>query len=92
MKMHLILNSLKVLCDKNPLFKIQSVLCRRLAINHSAGQFGLPLSAVMYFLLTENENVYKKCNICFKGLLVVQQPINTENSATIHCISMVYSN
>ena len=32
---------------KNPLFKIQSVLCERLAINHSAEQFGLPKSAVM---------------------------------------------
>ena len=39
MKMLLILNSFKVLCDQNPLFKIQSVLCGRLAINHSAGQF-----------------------------------------------------
>ena len=45
MKMLLILNSFEVLCDKNPLFKIQSVLCGRLAINHSAGQFGLPQSA-----------------------------------------------
>ena len=47
MKMLLILNSSEVLCDKNPLFKIQSVLCGRLAINHSAEQFGLPQSAVM---------------------------------------------
>ena len=34
----------------------------------------------------------KKSIICFKGLLVLQQPINTENSVTIYCISMVYSN
>ena len=47
MKMHLILKSFEDLCDKNPLFKIQSVLCERLAINHSAEQFGLPQSAVM---------------------------------------------
>ena len=47
MKMLLILNSFEVLCDKNPLFKNQSVLCGRLAINHSAGQFGLHQSAVM---------------------------------------------
>ena len=40
MKMQLILNSFEVPCDKNPLFKIQSVLCGRLAINHSAEQFG----------------------------------------------------
>ena len=40
MKMHLILNSIEVLCDKNPLFKIQCVLCGRLAINHSAGHSG----------------------------------------------------
>ena len=39
MKMHLILNSFEDLCYKNPLFKIQSVLCERLAINHSAEQF-----------------------------------------------------
>ena len=44
MKIHLILNSFEVLCDKNRLFKIQSVLCGRLAINQSAGQFGLPQS------------------------------------------------
>ena len=47
MKLHLILNSFEVPCDKNPLFKIQSVLCGRLAINRSAGQFGLPQSAGM---------------------------------------------
>ena len=46
-KMHLILSSSEVLCDKNPLFKIQFIMCGRLAINHSVGQFGLPQSAVM---------------------------------------------
>ena len=38
MKMHFILNSSEVVCDKNPLSKIQSVEHERLAINHSEGQ------------------------------------------------------
>ena len=37
MKMLLILNSFEVLCEKNPLFKIQSALCGRLAINTVQG-------------------------------------------------------
>ena len=53
MKMHLILNSFEDVCDKNPLFKIQSVLCERLAINHSAEQFGLPQSAVITGVVIE---------------------------------------
>ena len=61
MEMHLILKSFEVICDNidiekgllyiygdnNPLSKIQSILRGRLAINHSAGQFSLPQSAVM---------------------------------------------
>ena len=43
--------SSEFLCDKNPLSKIQIILPGRLAINHSAGQFGpwfgLPHSAIM---------------------------------------------
>ena len=42
-----ILTSSELLCDQNPLSRIQSILCGKLAINHSVGQFGLPHSAVM---------------------------------------------
>ena len=47
----------------------------------------------LYLMLTENDNVKCiLCIICFKGLLVLQQPITSENSITIYCISMVSSN
>ena len=47
MKVHFILNSSEIICDKNLLSKIQSIKCGRLVINISEGQFDLTQSAVI---------------------------------------------